>query len=739
MAENMPERMTEDELAKLCTQEYETARSYMNLIQQEREDGLNSYNTELYGNEEAGLSKFVSSDVRDAVEWTLPQLCDMFVGGTTPVMFEGEGAADVAAAQNESRYIQYVFERQNPGVILAYTWFKDALLEKNGLVKAYWEDKTTQEREEYKEKNGIDYQALAQDDEFEIMEVTVEINEVEYSEDEYAQVLAALASDPQAQAACENDAKYHIIGYRKRTVGQARIVNVAPENFVVHKDHPSVLLEDCTYCCEVMTVTRSDLIAQGYDKEMVYALPASNDSIYLNEEKTNRMKKEGGSTVGISEFTSLDPSRQNLTIYRHLIRADYNNDGQAELLCVVTCGSTGEYVLDNSEIDAVDYFALTPYLNSYKFYGRSMADNLVALQKAKSQLWRNSFDNFMYSAMPRKLVQGNVNIQDLMTFVPGGIVRMTAGSSVTNDTVPFVAGDAFPMLDRMDDIRSERSGFSRQAMGLDPSALANSTNQVGVMTLQQSQLLVKMIATVFAYSGFQKLMLHLRALVMKNEKGEKIFDLTGEELKTDPRDWRKQRRTTIQVGVGYAGRQEQLALAQIVLDMQQKMVAAQDGISGPLVQPQGVFAAVSRLLFLSGIKDAETYFQNPAKYTPPPPPPPSLAAVQTKAQIDKMNADVQERTDAHTISVLKEKNDHQYKMASLAQEERLKVMEIEANTEIALENLLYQYGKTAEDNSAKVLENLATIIDATDPINAAVEATEETPEITQQGADDANG
>src|SRR4051812_25023108 len=89
---NKPKKMTESDLADLCMREFEDAQLLTTEIQQDRIDSLNAYNQEPYGNEEDGLSKFVASDVADAIEWIKPQIVDIFVGGDTPIMFEPENA-----------------------------------------------------------------------------------------------------------------------------------------------------------------------------------------------------------------------------------------------------------------------------------------------------------------------------------------------------------------------------------------------------------------------------------------------------------------------------------------------------------------------------------------------------------------------------------------------------------------------------------------------------------------------
>lgn len=689
-----PKKMTELELATICFQEFDESQTLTVDIQDERESALNYYNQMPFGNEEDGLSKYVSSDVRDVVEWTLPQLIDIFVGGDTPIIFEPENADDVKDAETESRYCQYVFERQNKGVILTAGWFKDALLQKNGIVKAWWQKSVSKEREEYVGKTSAEWLALDNDDEFEITECTITVADVEYSKEEYTAILQAL---PTMRETIDAEAHYHIIGYRKKNVSSIKIENVPPENFFVQKDHNSIFLKDASYCGEFYEKTRSELLEMGYDYDLIMALPASTG---MAESRSNeaqaRRQKEGGVTFAQS-VNGVDRSREKVMIYDHYIRADYNNDGVAELRLVRTADKNSLYVLENEEVDRNIYHALTPYLNSFRFFGRSLADNVMDVQRSKSQLLRNAFDNVAYSAIPRKIVKGNVDIGALMTYVPGGIIKADINSSVENEQTQFVADSALLMADRMDAIRSERSGFSKETMGLNPEALANSTNVVGMSIMAQSQLLVKMIATIFAHSGFQSLMEHVRELVLKYESGNKIFDLTGNFMETDMRRWRKQRSSTVRVGIGYAGKNEEISMMDRMMGLQEKFILAQGGsIDGPLTNAQGIFNTTQRMCRRIGIKDASTYFTDPSTYQPPPPKP--TIAEQT------LNAQVQNMQNQQTIQEAKmatdldqQKFDHEYKMAELAQKERLAIQEMKSKEKMQEMELLYKYGKDARD------------------------------------------
>jgi len=89
----------------------------------------------------ADRSKAVSSDVADTVEGLMPSLMEVFFAGDDVVEFVPTGQEDEERAQQETDYVNYVFTQKNPGFLVMYSFIKDALLSKNGIVKVSWEDK----------------------------------------------------------------------------------------------------------------------------------------------------------------------------------------------------------------------------------------------------------------------------------------------------------------------------------------------------------------------------------------------------------------------------------------------------------------------------------------------------------------------------------------------------------------------------------------------------------------------
>ncbi|HEX5509846.1 MAG TPA: hypothetical protein VFX37_15200 [Pseudolabrys sp.] len=127
---------------------------------------------------EPGRSRAVSTDVSDTIEGMMPELMDIFAGSDDVVRFEPVGPNDEAAAQQESDYVNHVFMQQNPGFMVLYSFLKDALLSKVGLVKVWWEEREEEQRETYYSLTEDQFALLAQavaesDGQMEIIEHSV--------------------------------------------------------------------------------------------------------------------------------------------------------------------------------------------------------------------------------------------------------------------------------------------------------------------------------------------------------------------------------------------------------------------------------------------------------------------------------------------------------------------------------------------------------------------------------------
>lgn len=116
-----------------------------------------------------GRSSAVSTDVSDTIEGMMPTLMDIFTGGEEVVRFDPVGPEDVEAAEQETDYVNHVFMQKNPGFLMLYSFIKDALLSKVGIVKVFHEEREEQRQETYEDLSDDEFMALAMNPNVEIV------------------------------------------------------------------------------------------------------------------------------------------------------------------------------------------------------------------------------------------------------------------------------------------------------------------------------------------------------------------------------------------------------------------------------------------------------------------------------------------------------------------------------------------------------------------------------------------
>jgi len=143
--------MDDGKLKAILENEIDNAIGYLDSeTTQARTQALEYYLRQPYGNEVEGRSQIVTGEVAEAIDGALPQLIRVFTQSDDIVRFEPKHPGDEEGAKQATDYCNWVFYSQNPGFTILHNWFKDALLQKNGVVKCYWDEKTDVTKEEYR-------------------------------------------------------------------------------------------------------------------------------------------------------------------------------------------------------------------------------------------------------------------------------------------------------------------------------------------------------------------------------------------------------------------------------------------------------------------------------------------------------------------------------------------------------------------------------------------------------------
>ena len=257
-------KMRNSEVLALLGQLLENSIGYFEgNIGAERRTAFKYYLGKPYGNEIEGRSQVVTQDVLEVVENILPSLLRIFTAGEQIVKFDPQGPEDQQMAEQCTDYVNYIFMKDNPGFMILYTMFKDALLQKNGFVKHYYKEIEKTKTEEYADLTDVEYNSLLIDD-------TVSVDEHDIKE---------------VQGEFEIEYLHDVKITRTTKEGRICVENVPPEEMFVSKNAKSFY--DAQFVGHRVIKTRAEVIAMGFDKKLVDKLPSYTDGFY-NQEHTER-------------------------------------------------------------------------------------------------------------------------------------------------------------------------------------------------------------------------------------------------------------------------------------------------------------------------------------------------------------------------------------------------------------------------------------------------------------------
>jgi len=600
----MAKKVSELEIKSIISSEINNSMGFMGgALSESRKKSLEYYMGEKLGTEQDGRSQVVSTDVSDTIETILPNLLRVFTSSDQVVRCEPVQAEDVLLADQVTNYINYIFNKDNNGFSILYTWFKDALLEKNGIVKVYWDDAQKVEQETYENLNDQEYELLIADDDVEVIQE--ESFPDTYTKEQYELFKADMESQGQLVEDIAQPKLHNCIIKRTKSSGKVKIENIPPEEFLIQKSAKTI--EEANFVAHRVMKTRSDLIEMGFDEDIVENLPTSNNILYNDESLIRNSTIDDAPTDD-----SPDDSTSEIEVYECYVKIDMDGDGVAELRKVIVAG-TGYDVLENMPCDFIPFCSLTPIPMPHRFYGRSVSELVEDVQLVKSTVMRQLLDNMYLTNNNRVAVMdGMVNLDDLLTNRPGGVVRTKQPPSqvmmpMQNQTI---SQQAFPLLEYLDTVRESRTGVTRYNQGMDADALNKTATGVNAL-MSQSQMRMELIARVFAETGVKDLFKRIFELTCKYQDKERVVELNNQFIPVKPTEWRNRYNISITVGLGTGSSEQQIGMLNNILERQLQAFQLQGGQEYPMVSLKNIYNSLAKIIENAGLKNVENYFVNP--------------------------------------------------------------------------------------------------------------------------------
>lgn len=636
-----------DKLRQVLDHEIQRSVSWASsTIREEQERNLSYYLGLPMGNEVPGRSQVRSWDVFEIVESALPSFLEPLFGGDNIAEFQPRGPEDEAFASQATDYINYLVNERCDGFMVFYTWLKDALLSKVGVVRPEWV-KEDPER--------LEYQGLTEE------QATMLVN------DQSVQVVE--------QAANMIDVGGQIMPVYDLTILKARpgrlnLRNIKPTEFIISKDARTP--DDAYVIGEVVTYTRSELKEQGYKrwKDVTdYDLHGIADIARVDDDEEFSILRDDAAS----------PELEEVRLFMGFVKCDCNGDGVAEWRSVLVGGGPDDVLVDE-EAEGQDYAVITPIPLPHKVIGMAYADPASEIQDLKTALTRQYLDSLYLANRPRTYVNmqaatGTPMIEDMLSDRIGGLIRgnLPASQAFSPVQTSLVANESLQGIQFADTMRETRLGITKYNQGLDADSLNKTATGVSKI-MQASEQRLKTTLRIMANTGFKRFFKIVLRLVTQHQNVQDVVRLRNEWVPFDPSAWSDQMDCKIQIGSTNGERMEEIQMLQLFGQYMQ--VAAPMGVVGPAQ----VYEYGKRLARAAKLLGADVKLLQDPTQQPPKPPQPNPDMMRAQADVQAKQADIQHKQQTAAIDAQKAQVELQIKQAEL----RLKELELQLKAQNAM-------------------------------------------------------
>ena len=557
-----------------------------------RETALEYYHGEIKDMvPEVGRSRVVSQDLRANVRKLRPSITRTLFRGHNLVKYKPTGPGDEIYAEQATAYVNQVVIPECDAKGAIYDAIFDAMLLKTGIIKWYLDD-------------------------------SVKIKEYQYSRQPEDVMLAMVQSEDGEvlDSKDRGDGTYDFVFRRVYKENRVALKAISRDSFLIHPNAKTI--DEAIICGERMYITRSDLIAQGYPKDVVDGLEAYQSRQFLEEDEVAR---RGNRYYYNEQNPSAEKALEEVLIYQMYVKMDRDGDGIHELYRVVMSdgspnsgeGGAGWVILEQEIVPEKPYGALKVEREAHIFEGHSLFDDMGDLQQIKTIILREMLDNIYWQNTPQPAVDRSkvINMDAVVNPTFGRPIFLKPGSKVQDalqwTNIPFIGDKALIALDYMDRVAKERTGITDMSGGVDPktfqdmsAAGANIVSEAGTAQAEHMiQMLLDGIGTVFK---------GVLGLVIRHADPERVVRINNQWEQFDPRVWNAEMDCTIDVGMGTGSKERELQGLSLIKTIQTE-VAAEMGASNPMVNVPEIYNTIEKIVQTLGYPSADPFFK---KLTP---------------------------------------------------------------------------------------------------------------------------
>jgi len=522
------------------------------------------------GDEIPGRSQVVDGTLSAMTEANLAQMLDSFTSDSV-VDFTPDGLADETQAELETDVCTQIIMRENDGWLLMAQSIKDALLQRNGLIKIWLEDRVTTRRRTYRDVTPESYAELALDNEV-----------LEWSDGE-------------------------LTVRERRRVKRLRLEATPIENFMYTKNWHSLDLQEIPFCGERHTDRRGKLVEMFPDKKSkINDLPA-----YTLDRESNSARNPARRSGGNDNRTD-DASLDLIEWIEGFALIDVNGDGIGERHRVSFVED--QCVLEKIATPFVDYAAGSVLINPHRFLGVSLHDKLKQVQDVNTGLLRALLDNAAVANKSRTIyLDRKVDTADLADGAPNANVAVKGVDDVRKAVAahvqPDISGGIKANIETMKRNRAELGGaaldMSQANMQLSDRAGSQGIDRAYSVIEQLASMMMRTIAESLIKNVY--LLTHAKLRYHFDE--ELSFRTQSSWITANPAEWQERTRASVRLGLSPGQRTRRRAALGQVIEWQAGL--ADKGYNKILVEIDTFYSALMDWCRSAELDNPEQYFIDP--------------------------------------------------------------------------------------------------------------------------------
>lgn len=613
-------------------------------------------------------SSYVSTDVRDAIMLVMPALIRLFAATEAPVYLVPRSEQDSDMAQQATDFVNYTFWNENPGFLILYGAFKDALTVKTGFAK-WWTE--TNKEVKFKTFRSISEDQIklmtSEDPTAKVFELGKPIadNVVPFAKPLLApppqpapappmgagpqgamaggQMPGLPAGPPQPPPTTYDKV---VIRYED-SKPKVKVSAVPPEE--MRLDRYARTFRDSRFVGHERVVPVDQLVAMGIDRDLCLEnIQSSDANTFSVEPQLRNPARFMGSQVS-----------DGCLFGEWYVKIDKDGDDIPELRFIRTIGGQRE-IVDDEYANRIKFclFSVDPV--AHTIVGDSLADFIEDIQIIKTRMMRAILDSAAESINPKTVINENmVNVDDALNDDLGAVIRTRGdvNATVAFTSTPFLGQQAMPLVEMINDQLARRTGLTDAAKGLDPKALQSST-EIGVeAVINGQQERVEMTARVLAETGFKDLFAGIYNEICENPNQRMTLKLRGKWTEYDTSTFDESMSIEVNENLGKGSDMTRMVALQGIKQDQQ-LIVSQMGLNNPICGIQEMLNTQTDMLALANVKNVGRYFKTPTpeqfQQLASQPAKPDPMAVAAQAQLEKVRSEsaqalVQQQFNAHKL------------------------------------------------------------------------------------------